>query len=500
MKHKHLICVVVIMLGLIMSSYATYSRIESMGKSDDFFMDDISIFTNPANINLYANFLTGELGRVDTWESWQDMGKDPKQQWFGGAASYKLNDGSKVTAGVVFNRADNLVTKLSTYNSKKYDVNFTPELLIGQFAFRDPDNANRWTIVPRDTLRVGDSIIYPNMANPTLTTYDSVALLSYPIYAINTATLDTVSTLNYTKNIPTPVGNTEFFLGYTNGKDLHVGGHFYMASQDSGDKENDNNRAESHVYRGDVGVNYGIGDHSLEVAVGIADVSFKNMPPNDLSETQAVFQNPESQKAIFVNVRFFYEIPRIGAKIVPVFGYDDSKVNVFSENNIKAGVGFNKEIEKGLFYAGLTGNLRTVKDETEQMDYGITDPAVGIDSIYTADTTVNSIKFNFGIEKNIAWQWFIVRVGGQKVLATQKVTKKYLKDDVSDKTGEILITSPDENGSIDDVIGFGVGFNFGNKLRVDGTINENFPYQNPFGYLGNVGKRLATRVSATYSF
>ena len=38
---------------------------------------------------------------------------------------------------------------------------------------------------------------------------------------------------------------------------------------------------------------------------------------------------------------------------------------------------------------------------------------------------------------------------------------------------------------------------FGNKLKVDGTMCEKFPYLNPFN---NLSQRLATRVSATYSF
>ena len=42
---------------LISPSYATYARLESMGKSSKFIMDDMSIFDNPANINIYPNFL-----------------------------------------------------------------------------------------------------------------------------------------------------------------------------------------------------------------------------------------------------------------------------------------------------------------------------------------------------------------------------------------------------------------------------------------------------------
>ena len=44
------------------SAFATFARIESMGKNTTYIMDDVSIFDNPANINLYSNYLIGEFG------------------------------------------------------------------------------------------------------------------------------------------------------------------------------------------------------------------------------------------------------------------------------------------------------------------------------------------------------------------------------------------------------------------------------------------------------
>jgi hypothetical protein len=334
------------------------------------------------------------------------------------------------------------------------------------------------------------------MANRSLPTYDSLRVATYPIWVYSN-TYTTVGKIDYTKEIPTPVGKTEFFLGYSNGKDLHLGGHFYMASQDSGMKDNEAARSESHVYRGDIGVNAGIGNHSLEVALGLADVSFQLTAPNDLKETVALFSNAESEKAFFVNARLFYDMASVGSKLVPMIGYSSSTVNVFKETVLKGGIGVNKDIEKGLFWAGLTGQQRKIEDDTKQA--GFFDNTSTLDTM-TADTTTNSIKFSFGIEKNIGWPWLMVRVGGQKMIATQTVFKDIVRSGATDKSEEVFATNPDDDGSLSDAIGFGVGFNFGNKLRVDGTINENFPYQNPFGYLGDVGKRLATRVSATYSF
>lgn len=505
MRQKHLICVLVAVLGLAALSHATFSRVESMGKSDDFFMDDISIFTNPANINLYANFLTGELGQVGAWESFQDMAHDPAGQWFGGAASYKLGDGSKVTLGLAFNRDDNLVTKLRAYGSKTITVNFDSgdgssrwtdnRLVVGQFAYRDTLNRSRWILTPtgeQDTLRLSDSIITFDMVlsgDPA----DSAAVENWPIWAL--PPYDTISQIVYANTIPVPVGKTEFFLGYSNGRDLHIGGHFYMASQDSGLREDEDNQASSRVYRGDVGVNYGLGNHSIELSMGVADVSYKLMPPvNNITEIVDAFKNEESEKAIFANLRVFYDVPQINSKLVPVFKYASSKVNTYDESSFEGGLGLNKEIEKGIFYAGINAQRRSVEDSRDQIDWSSPE-----DGLFTTDTVSNTAKVSFGIEKNIGWKWFIIRVGGQKVVAQQTVTKNFA-DGSSDETIKKWVTNADDDGTSQDVIGFGVGFNFGNKLRVDGTINENFPYQNPFGYLGDVGKRLATRVSATYSF
>ncbi len=497
MKQKHLICVMVLLFGMLMAGYASSSRVESMGKNDDYFMDGVSIFRNPANINLYSNFLVGELGQIPTVENMADRDKDPSKQWFGGAASYKIGDGSKVTFGIVFNREDELVTMLKTHNSGKYLIKFADSLVVGDFMHRDA-NGN-WDLKLNETLHKSDNIVYSDKFNwnsetGTARQNDSVEVANAQIleYVGNGTTVQKIGEKEYAKNIPDPVGKTDFFLGYSNGKDLHVGGHFYVASQDSGAVDNTSDRSESHVYKGDIGINYGIGNHSLEVSLGIADVSFSSISPSEIREVKAVFANVESKKALFFNTRFFYDMPKYGAKLVPIFSYSAQKVNVFDEQKIKAGVGFNKEIEKGIFYAGLTGSQSITIDSTEVRDWN-----KASDYMYTTDTTTESVTLSFGVERNIAWKWFVVRVGGKKVISQQTAAKNYKNSASYTKK---YVVNPQSDNTPNDVIGFGVGFNFDNKVRVDGTINEFFPYQNPFGYLGNNGVRVATRVSATYSF
>ena len=44
------------------SAFATFARVESMGKNTTYTMDDVIIFGNRANINRYPNYLNGEVG------------------------------------------------------------------------------------------------------------------------------------------------------------------------------------------------------------------------------------------------------------------------------------------------------------------------------------------------------------------------------------------------------------------------------------------------------
>src|SRR3954468_1623973 len=85
-----------LVFGTFQTSWATYSRVESMGKRADFFMDDISIFDNPANMNIFPNFLIGELGVYRQKPTTDTSGNlpqnmDPANSWFGGIFSYSLS-------------------------------------------------------------------------------------------------------------------------------------------------------------------------------------------------------------------------------------------------------------------------------------------------------------------------------------------------------------------------------------------------------------------------
>jgi hypothetical protein len=73
------------------SAFATFARIESMGKNTTYIMDDVSIFDNAANINLYPNYLIGEFGPY-TQNVKAGENQDPMHPNFGGIFSISLGD------------------------------------------------------------------------------------------------------------------------------------------------------------------------------------------------------------------------------------------------------------------------------------------------------------------------------------------------------------------------------------------------------------------------
>ena len=113
------------------------------------------------------------------------------------------------------------------------------------------------------------------------------------------------------------------------------------------------------------------------------------------------------------------------------------------------------------------------------------------------NTPIGTITF--GIERNIWWDWFVIRVGGQKSIL-------YTKCDVNEKNksgqgicredGNFFSTNPLADGTADDHVGFGFGINIEEKLKIDVTVAEDLLFRNPFQGEG----RIFSRISATYSF
>jgi len=420
------------------SAFATNARVESMGKNSTFIMDDISIFDNPANINLYPNFLIGELGNYITLTDsvTQGQNRDPLDPWFGGIFSLKISADNSLSIAGVLNRKDDRLLK------------FLPNRII--------------------------TVDYPE---------GEVA--------------------------PVPATNFDGFLGANIGNKA-FGAHVYLAHQDGLNGENKiSPDAFVSVLQVDLGTNIEISnDYSIEVAIGSARMQYgprdrKLFDPDLLS--------------YFGNVRLFSRINAINGHLIPVASFRNMVAPGRDELEAGLGMGVDAAFDRGFFWMGLKGfynnqragsSWRVIDDITKTRT----------ETIFTDDIT-NDLwgegkiarlwqfggTISFGIEKNIWWDWFVLRVGGQKTIAyadykagvePRSILCPSKAESGCKRDGNYFITNATSDGTKDDNVGFGIGINVEEKLKIDATIAEDVVFRNPFQGEG----RLISRISATYSF
>ena len=92
------------------SAFATFARVESMGKNSTYIMDDVSIFDNPANVNLYSNYLIGGFGAYTDNNMSAGGNVDPQHPTFGGIFAISFGDDNnpdpKFSIGGLFGRVN----------------------------------------------------------------------------------------------------------------------------------------------------------------------------------------------------------------------------------------------------------------------------------------------------------------------------------------------------------------------------------------------------------
>jgi len=435
MRALRLVIVVVVMFGS-MAAFATDARVESMGKSARYIMDDMSIFDNPANTSLYPNFLIGELG-VYRGNAKPGENHDPWDPWFGGLFSLDISGGNAISIGGVLGRKDERLLKY------------------------------------------------------------------FPDYI-----LSNTGTLNET---PIPITNFDGFLGANLGNTA-IGLHIYVAHQDGMTNENDGHQITSDAFASAVQLDGGVNielssDYQLEVAGGVARIQYG---PSD----HALFDS--KLLSVFANARFFSRINAIDGHLIPVASFRKMNAPGRSETDISAGMGVDTKFERGFFWLGLTGFYNVQKaGKNWEWGYG-TDSTKGTifkdldDGGWGSGSSARLQQIggiiSFGIERNLWWDWFVMRVGGQKVIAYADYKKS---DDAPnsvlcpsapeypcDGNGNYFLTNPVNDGTNEDNIGFGFGVNIEEKLKIDFTVAEDFPFRNPF----QGGGRLINKISATYSF
>lgn len=418
------------------SAFATVGRIEGMGKSDRYMLDEMAMFTNPAYFLVYPNVLTGDLGKYND-DGWP---YNLSQQWYGGWITI-----GNVSFGGAFNREDELETYLNQRRNLRYRVNFGEQryLLFDTSWVRD-------TVAAADT---GDARYTINSRRYIFDSIDHVILED---------------------QIPAPVGETDLFLGYNLGN-MGIGYHLFLCQQDS--SFDDVRKAASGIMKNDLGLVLKLNDKDMvDVVLSLSRITYFSA----VATNKGV---PDLENAMWsygVNARGYLTVASIGGQVIPSFKFSQIAIANDTSLNVSPGMGYQREIEGGSFWAGFDYSYTKDRDsEAGEVDTTIT----------------HGLGFSFGIEKQIAWPWFTLRVGGRKV--TNSVEVRYGDKDKATKATVEKTTNPDNDRSSDDVIGAGFSFRVGERLHFDVAANERIPYSNLFnGTLEN----LATRISATYEF
>jgi hypothetical protein len=291
----------VMVAGYCASSFATDARVLTMGRHDDFFMDDVSIFRNPANINYYPNMIMGSLGVYgqDTTGSKQpysaliQQNKDPQRPFGGVILSYSLNQSSEagnqyplISFGAIFNRYDYMLDYL----------------------------------------------------NPGSTPFQNAIGSNF--------------------NLAAPVGKIDLMLGYAmpNGAMIGVGG--YLAFQNETDTIYNANM-ESNLYKGNVGINWPLAKSmNLEVSLDVSSIRGKGIVYSNSADTGGLPQTiADGDMSFKGDVRLFSALSSFNGDFVPHIGIE--KINLmkgkYDQLDVSGGLGVNINIDKGFFWTAIEG-------------------------------------------------------------------------------------------------------------------------------------------------
>ena len=439
---KRILCCILVIFTA--NAFATQARVEGMGKRPAFFLDDMTMFDNPANATFYSSALMGELGFYNQNSlNGSHIGKiqDPLVPWFGALFKFGLSD---------------------------KDMR-DPQITVGGFFGREHYNFTRF--VPRNVIVNGETV-----------------------------------------PIPQSVTNFDAFLAGTMIDGSAVGAHVYVGVQDGKQDHVSNDPAlgelvsNAHVsiLSMDYGANFLVTNStSIELTLGIARIQY--------GPSRKTFLDP-GLFSFYSQGRIFLDFDFLGGQIVSGYKIAAMEVPGWTEDFYDLNVGLNVSIPRGFFWIGLDG-VR-VKEEVGTW-YKDKDKS-GNDFLVYREPGTKEKYFNdrsdrmggvlsFGVERNVLSNWLILRVGGQKSFIYNTCTKLSSTDPENapicstEKVGQKVnywSTNPYGDGSLDDHVGVGVGFNIDNKLKIDFTVAEDAFFRNPFRGEG----RIISRISSVYTF
>ena len=416
---------------------ATEARVESMGSGSDFIKDDISVFNNPATAFGFGNLLVGSLGKMtQTSSRWTRS-----EQWFGGWAVYPLDSSLKIGAGATVNRP---FKSIQLYHV--FDQNDLFTVNNGGNRFRQ-DNYNPSRNI--DYLEILD--------------------------------------------MRDPIGNIYGFAGvsWKNEITAAIGARYAGNSLDVGAENN----SSLSVKGGNLGLTYRLDNLMLEASFNYDLFSLevsRKLRYNDTATGPPVVVTPESTQIHFssnegtadVMLRGLYTLSSKNT-LVPLLSLNKGNMLGVNNRDLGVGMGFNRDLFKGFLWAG-------VKYVYHSAEYPTT---IGGERIYPANDTGNAyppgvtesshkLVYSFGVEKKMLWDWFTLRVGGNKVF--EYLTKK-------NKSPEYTVEEGIYERDVD-AVGWGIAIGTpDDRLKFDVTFSEAFPYSNilaggegglPFGFAG----------------
>ncbi len=410
------------------SAFATFARVESMGKNTTYIMDDVSIFDNPANINLYPNYLIGEFGLYNENVPVGDN-LDPQHPNFGGIFSLALGSGDypdpRLSIGGLFGRMD---SELSP---------FLPNAVV------NPDGS--------------------------------------------------------VSKVPETVTNFDGFLGGTLSNGNALGLHVFIAHQDGGSQLEDGSyqvdaNAYASIIRADAGINWQFGSSmDLEVAFGLARVQYG-------PDHKSFFDDGDF--SYLGKARAFFSLDALDGELVPAVSAHYIQAPGIEDIRTQVGIGINVALDRGFFWLGADFIWNNKEAGNWAYDHvtGETKYDASAEKEYRDSREEFGGQISFGIERNIWWDWFVIRVGGKKSILYTECDQHWAnagkKDGLCTDSGNFFSTNPLANGTADDHVGFGFGINIEEKLKIDVTVAEDLLFRNPFQGEG----RLFSRISATYAF
>ncbi len=411
------------------SAFATFARVESMGKNTTYIMDDVSIFDNPANASLYSNYLIGGFGAYTDNDMTAGGNHDPQHPTFGGIFSLSFGD----------------------------DNNPDPKFTIGGLFGRIDQNL---------------AMYLPSYVKTGAKTYAKV---------------------------PETVTNFDGFLGGTFSSGDAWGLHIYIAHQDGGDLDAEsgsyqpNEDAHASLVQLDGGVNFQVGSGtSYELSAGLARIQYGPERHDFFDDGDFTF---------LAKARAFFTLDALDGELVPAASMKLAQAPGIDDKLAMAGMGLNVAMDRGFFWMGLDfiWNQKKAHDWFYENGKGWVYDSRSEDNEDLNWDKRSDIggKISFGIERNIWWDWFVIRVGGQKsILYTECDVKNKGVNGICKDDGSFFTTNPLADGSNDDHVGFGFGINIEEKLKIDVTVAEDVLFRNPFQGEG----RIFSRLDATYSF